>query len=177
MIKREKVLLLALVIFFLGGISYAEERITLSTFYPAPYGEYDSLVADELAADSMAIGTTYAIPASNGYLVVEGRVGIGTQAPAGTLDVNGGIFQRGGVLHADYVFEEGYQLESIEEHSDYMWQERHLKAVPKVSVDENGIESLEIGAHRKGILEELEIAHLYIEQLNERIKALEAKVK
>jgi hypothetical protein len=35
------------------------------------------------------------------------RVGIGTNNPQGTLDVNGAIYQRG-VLHADYVFEPDY---------------------------------------------------------------------
>ena len=105
----------------------------------------------------------------------DGNVGIGTTNPGGKLDVNGAIYQRGGVLHADYVFEPGYELESIEEHAQYMWQNKHLEAVPKVKIDENGQEVLEIGAHRRGILEELEKAHIYIQQLNERIETLEAK--
>lgn len=105
-----------------------------------------------------------------------GDVGIGTVTPAGKLDVNGTIYQRGSVLHADYVFEPEYELESIEEHADYMWREKHLKAVPKAELDESGQEMLEIGAHRRGILEELEKAHVYIQQLNDRIKVLEAKL-
>ena len=102
------------------------------------------------------------------------NVGIGTTSPGGKLDVNGTIYQRGGSLHADYVFETDYALESIEEHSVYMWTHKHLRAVPAVEYDENGLEMLEVGAHRRGILEELEKAHVYIEQLNERIKVLEA---
>ena len=46
-----------------------------------------------------------------------------------------------------------------------------------VVLDENNQEVMDIGAHRKGILEELEKAHIYIEQLNERIKVLEEKLK
>ena len=42
----------------------------------------------------------------------------------GALDVNGPIYQRGAVLHADYVFEEDYELESIEEHAEFMWKHR-----------------------------------------------------
>ena len=36
------------------------------------------------------------------------------------------IYQRGSELHADYVFEDGYELESIEEHARHMWQAKHL---------------------------------------------------
>jgi len=92
------------------------------------------------------------------------------------LDVNGKIYQRGTQIHADYVFEPDYKLESIEEHSDFMWQQKHLPAIPKAEVDEAGREIIEVGAHRRGIVEELEKAHIYIEQLHERIKMMEEKM-
>jgi hypothetical protein len=104
-----------------------------------------------------------------------GNVGIGTTNPMGKLDVNGSIYQRGSQLYADYVFEPGYELESIEEHSVFMWKHKHLKAIPKAKRDENGLEIIEAGAHRKGIVEELEKAHIYIEQLHKHIKELESK--
>jgi hypothetical protein len=105
-----------------------------------------------------------------------GNVGIGTTNPLGTLDVNGSIYQRGNVLHADYVFEPDYQLESIEAHAAFMWKNKHLKAIPKAKTDEAGREILEVGAHRKGIVEELEKAHIYIDQLHHRIKTLEEQL-
>jgi hypothetical protein len=108
---------------------------------------------------------------------VGGRVGIGTDNPQGKLDVNGAIYQRGDELHADYVFQPDYQLESIEEHAAYMWKNKHLKAIPKATVDESGREIVEAGSHRKGIVEELEKAHIYIEQLHERISKLEAALE
>ncbi|MCP4275718.1 MAG: hypothetical protein GY779_05125, partial [Gammaproteobacteria bacterium] len=58
-----------------------------------------------------------------------GRIGIGTHNPQGKLDVNGAIYQRGGVLHADYVFEDNYKLESIKDHADFMWKNKHLEAI------------------------------------------------
>jgi hypothetical protein len=123
------------------------------------------------------IGTNTQFAATTGISYINtGNVGIGTTTPGGTLDVNGTIYQRGAVLHADYVFEPNYKLEPIEEHSRYMWKYKHLKAVPKSKVDEKGRQVVEIGANTKGILEELEKAHVYIQQLNERIKILEAKI-
>ncbi|PNU18797.1 hypothetical protein C2E25_15815 [Geothermobacter hydrogeniphilus] len=106
----------------------------------------------------------------------DGNVGIGTNSPAGKLDVNGAIYQRGGSLHADYVFESDYQLESIENHEQFMWQNKHLKAIPKARKDEQGREIIEAGAHRRGMVEELEKAHIYISRLNRRIKEQAAKI-
>ncbi|UCG26950.1 MAG: hypothetical protein JSV24_08205 [Bacteroidales bacterium] len=106
----------------------------------------------------------------NDLLVFNAMVGIGTTSPQGSLDVNGSIYQRGGVLHADYVFEDVYELESIEEHSEFMWLNKHLRAVPKAMKDKDGNDIVEWGARSRGILEELEKAHVYIDQLNSALK-------
>jgi hypothetical protein len=106
-----------------------------------------------------------------------GYVGIGTSNPQGVLDVNGSIYQRGSRLHADYVFEPTYKMEAIEEHARYMWKNKHLQAISGIKKDEDGREIIEVGAQQRGIVEELEKAHVYIEQLNDKIKALEAKFK
>jgi len=113
---------------------------------------------------------------SDPNLVVGGNVGIGTDSPQGRLDVKGKIYQRGIVLHADYVFETDYDLESIHEHADFMWKNKHLKAVPKQKADKDGLEIIEVGSHRKGMLEELEKAHIYIEQLHNQNRILEARM-
>ena len=109
-------------------------------------------------------------------MLKNGNTGIGTSNPQGKLDVNGTIYQRGSVLHADYVFRPDYQLETIEEHAEFMWKNKHLKAIPKARVDEDGKEIVEVGSHRKGIVEELEKAHIYIEQLLNKIKDLEERM-
>ncbi|HXU37124.1 MAG TPA: cell division protein ZapB [Blastocatellia bacterium] len=104
-----------------------------------------------------------------------GNVGIGTTNPLGKLDVNGSIFQRGVQLFADYVFEPTYTLETIEEHADFMWNNKHLPAVGARKVDENGREIVEIGARMRGLLEELEKAHIYISSLSDRISLKDAE--
>ena len=60
--------------------AYAQqnEEITLTTYYPAPYGEYDSL----------SIGSGYVAPVENGNLIVEGNIGIGTETPHSILDIS-----------------------------------------------------------------------------------------
>jgi len=117
--------------------------------------------------------TTGSIETRAVYIKDNGNVGIGTTSPQGTLDVNGAIYQRGSSLHADYVFESDYALESIREHADFMWNNKHLKGIPKAMVDDQGQEIVEVGSHRKGIVEELEKAHIYISQLEEKISELD----
>ena len=104
------------------------------------------------------------------------RIGINTTNPQGTLDVNGTIYQRGSRLHADYVFQPNYRLESIEKHAAFMWREKHLSSLPKAVVDTQGNEVINVGDHRRGVVEELEKAHIYIDQLNEKNKALSKNV-
>ncbi|MBC8473557.1 MAG: hypothetical protein H8D54_01955 [Candidatus Omnitrophica bacterium] len=75
---------LLFVVFGLSISSIAEE-ITLTTYYPAPYGEYE-----ELRANKFAVGSTATMPTTDGefttigntYLATDsGNVGIGTTSP------------------------------------------------------------------------------------------------
>ena len=71
-----KKLLLAILVLSVANICYAAdetEEITLTTYYPAPYGDYDELIVS-----------------GNAYLAINsGRVGIGTDTPDAKLDIAG----------------------------------------------------------------------------------------
>ena len=70
----------------------------------------------------------------------------------------------------DYVFTDSYKLETIEEHSDFMFSKRHLPALKSANQMKNLYNPEQ---RREDILEELEKAHIYIHQINERLKLLE----
>ena len=106
-----------------------------------------------------------------------GNVGINTNNPLGKLDVNGSIFQSGVSLHADYVFEPDYLLPSIDEQAKMMWRDKHLPAMQTNKKDEQGNDVVEIGRDRRGLTEELEKAHIYIQQLHEKLKKQDKQIE
>lgn len=72
---------------------------------------------------------------------------------------------------ADYVFEEGYPLRSLEEVKAFYTRYGHLPNIPnEAEVEENGINVSELS---RKYLEKIEELTLYLVQQNERIKVLE----
>lgn len=89
----------------------------------------------------------------------------------GDFHVTGDISYDGHHPIADYVFESNYKLETIEEHAEFMWNNKHLPAV--TSAKEIEIEGkINMNERREQLLEELEKAHIYIEQLNNEVKSI-----
>ena len=75
----------------------------------------------------------------------------------------------------DYVFKSDYKLESIEEHSKQMWSKKHLPAVKSAEeIKKSG--GYDISERREQILEELEKAHIYIDQLNNQINGQQQQI-
>jgi hypothetical protein len=106
-------------------------------------------------------------PGDNDLLRILDEDSFPTGTPVFRIANNGQIFHRGTSIHADYVFEPEYVLESIEEHAETMLSQRHLTAVPKAKQDETGDEVVEYGSLFRGLIEELEKAHIYIAKLND----------
>lgn len=110
-------------------------------------------------------------------LVVRGgKVGIGTNSPEAKLHVMGNIKQNTKIIHPDYVFAPGYDLESIDDHAEYMWSRQHLPAVGPGEYDSEGVAVIDWERRSQGVLEELEKAHIYIAQLDEKMAALQDRM-
>jgi hypothetical protein len=90
---------------------------------------------------------------------------------AAILEVFGSIRVDGATVHADYVFDPGHELPSIEDHADFMWKKSHLPSLPKAP--EGLLGPVDLVTHQMGILKELETAHIYIDQLNGIVKEQE----
>ncbi len=88
------------------------------------------------------------------------------------VDITGNLVVSGTVT-PDYVFESDYDLESLEEHAAFMWHEKHLPAVAPAATNAAGQGLINVGARSQGMLEEIEKAHIYIEQLHQRLERLE----
>ncbi len=101
-------LISAVLIFFSTIVFAADESITITTYYPSPYGSYRELRAQRIAiGDNYINGSLYCWEGictntidANADLVVEGKVGIGTASPGtsklkvtGTIESTSGGFK------------------------------------------------------------------------------------
>ena len=118
------------------------------------------------AMDIVAVLTKVVQEQQENIEVLKARIDI-----TGNLTMSGNCTDapRGGGCTPDYIFEPGYELESIEEHAAVMWENRHLPAVGK------GDDTLNVVKTTWGMLEEIEKAHIYIERLHEQLKGLKEK--
>ncbi len=106
---------------------------------------------------------------------------IGSGSTELKLDTSGNMTLRGSITTGgatcgggcDRVFQPGYELESIAEHAAYMWENSHLRGVgPTV---EN--QPFDLTEKTGGMLNELETAHIYIEQLHTTITQLHTTIQ
>jgi len=89
-----------------------------------------------------------------------------------TVDINGNLFVTG-TITPDYVFDKSFRLPSIKEHSEAMWESRHLPKMTPATVNEHGQGVINVGERSQGMLEELEYAHVYIDQLHSSLQQLQ----
>jgi len=136
--------------------------------------------ADNVGSLRFLTGTSGAL-GERMRITAGGNVGIGTGAPTAKLHVQGDVLVAGN-LHVqgaccgpDYVFDPSYRLASIDEQSLYMHEHRHLPALGPARTTADGHAEIDVFQQSKGMLEELEKAHLYIDALHREIEALKAE--
>lgn len=90
--------------------------------------------------------------------------------------VSGNLHVTGTCCGPDYVFDPEFNVPSIEANAAYMWKNRHLPAVGPARTNPEGRAVVDVFAQSNGMLEELEKAHIYIEQLNSELKGMKAEL-
>jgi len=84
-------------VFIFSFAAFSQEHITITTYYPSPYGSYRELRAQRMAIGDNYSGSSYCWPPdtcanqinADADLVVEGKVGIGTANPSAKLEIAG----------------------------------------------------------------------------------------
>lgn len=118
---------------------------------------------------------------STRYMIVkaDGKVGIGKQTPDSRLHVDGRIKAEEiiveNVTGADFVFEEEYDLRSLEDTKAFVKANKHLPEVP--SAAEMAEDGLELKKMNILLLQKIEELTLHVIDLNERIMELEESNK
>jgi len=93
---------------------------------------------------------------------------------SGNLSVFGDLSIGGTCAGCDAVFQPGYNLETIEEHAELMWENSHL---PAVGPTQDGRTRISVFEKTTGMLNELEKAHVYIERLHMRLQQQEQAIE
>ena len=109
-----------------------------------------------------------------------GNVGIGTDQPDAKLTVKGDIHTQEvlvdlqGAVAPDFVFEEDYDLKSLEETEEYIRANKHLPEIPSASeMESNGFELKEMNLK---LLQKVEELTLYLIQQNKELKEQKDRV-
>lgn len=111
-------------------------------------------------------------------LKTDGNVGIGTHLPKEKLSVNGKIRAQEVKVEVenwpDYVFEEGYNVGTLEGLESYIKANKHLPDVPSAKeVEANGVD---LGEMNKLLLKKIEELTLHLIEQGKEIQLLKSKV-
>lgn len=113
-------------------------------------------------------------------VIFQNLLAAGVIAGAGALVLGAGAVRADQVFNDDVIVNgslcvgfdpEIYTVPSIEDHANAMWTNKYL---PAIGPTRNG--PTNVNAKLTGMINELEHAHIYIDQLNSRVKELEAMV-
>ncbi len=107
----------------------------------------------------------------------DGNVGIGTIDPQNKLSVEGTIWAQEVKVSmtdaADWVFEDDYELRSLEEVETFVKSNKHLPDVP--SADEFRKNDMNLGEMNNLLLQKMEEMTLYMIEMNKEVQQLKAE--
>ena len=141
-----------------------------STSFPGNIGMYTDLpkarihISSGTGLSGVLIGGSTSVPAIGYMLSVDGKI------ICEELKVQ---------LNAswpDYVFEETYDLKSIDELEQQVMQQKHLPGIPSAA-NVKAEQGIEIGDMQKRLLEKVEELYRYVFELNNENKKLKAALK
>jgi len=108
----------------------------------------------------------------------DGNVGIGTLDPTHLLTVNGTIKAQELILSpvgADFVFEDDYQLRSLDEVEAYIQKNKHLPEIPSAKeMEKNGVST---GKFHSKLLQKVEELTLYMIEMKKNQEIQSNKLK
>ncbi|WP_405207449.1 hypothetical protein [Aquimarina sp. LLG6339-5] len=152
-----------------------EGAFSLARFYTDTNGRFE---IQATRSSSSALNTDLVL-ASQQHIVLDpnrhgtnGNVGIGTYTPDAKLAVNGNIHTREVKVDLtgwpDYVFEDEYNLPTLQQVEDHIIEKGHLINIPSAAeVEKNGIQLGEMNAK---LLEKIEELTLYTIKQEKKLK-------
>ena len=115
------------------------------------------------------------LPVVRMHIHENGYIGIGTTSPQNLLDVNGTIRAKEIKVEsdwADFVFDDNYDLPSVQEVAAYIKEYKHLPGIP--SATEVREEGVNLGEMNKKLLLKIEELTLYVIKQQQEIDELKS---